>query len=135
MHLQFMKVFSSFKDIKVIKFSSVQDAFQGFTDKARKFFFFHMKFYFFELTQSNKTDIMHWFSRIGKINSEIVLSGMWAYGAVCQIKALATYIMICTGMRNQDGKQFLLKLPRMIIPLGKINIYLCLSWHWNGWGK
>ncbi|XP_047178981.1 arabinosyltransferase XEG113-like isoform X2 [Vigna umbellata] len=32
----FMKVFSSFKDIKVIKFSSVQDAFQGFTDKERE---------------------------------------------------------------------------------------------------
>ncbi|KAK8471618.1 hypothetical protein PHAVU_003G278500 [Phaseolus vulgaris] len=32
----FMKVFSSFKDVKVIKFSSVQDAFQGFTDKERE---------------------------------------------------------------------------------------------------
>ncbi|QCD81833.1 arabinosyltransferase XEG113-like [Vigna unguiculata] len=32
----FMKVFSSFKDIKVIKFSSVQDAFRGFTDKERE---------------------------------------------------------------------------------------------------
>ncbi|KAG4941042.1 hypothetical protein AAZX31_16G099800 [Glycine max] len=32
----FMKVFSSFKDVKVIKFSSVQEAFTGFTDKERE---------------------------------------------------------------------------------------------------
>ncbi|KAK7262809.1 hypothetical protein RJT34_30390 [Clitoria ternatea] len=32
----FMKVFSSFKDVKVIKFSSVQDAFTGFTTKERE---------------------------------------------------------------------------------------------------
>ncbi|CAL0313063.1 unnamed protein product [Lupinus luteus] len=33
---KFMKVFSSFKDVKVIKFSSVQDAFIGFTNKDRE---------------------------------------------------------------------------------------------------
>ncbi|KAJ7943988.1 arabinosyltransferase [Quillaja saponaria] len=32
----FMKVFSSFKDVKVIHFSSMQDAFLGFTDKKRE---------------------------------------------------------------------------------------------------
>ncbi|XP_061369986.1 arabinosyltransferase XEG113-like [Gastrolobium bilobum] len=32
----FMKVFSSFKDVKVIKFSSMQDAFTGFTNKERE---------------------------------------------------------------------------------------------------
>ncbi|XP_058767829.1 arabinosyltransferase XEG113-like isoform X2 [Vicia villosa] len=32
----FMKVFSSFKDVKVIKLSSVQDAFTGFTNKERE---------------------------------------------------------------------------------------------------
>lgn len=32
---QFIEVFSSYKDVKVIEFSSMQDAFQGFTDKAR----------------------------------------------------------------------------------------------------
>ncbi|KAK7360441.1 hypothetical protein VNO77_02434 [Canavalia gladiata] len=32
----FIKVFSSFKDVKVIKFSSVQDAFTGFTNKERE---------------------------------------------------------------------------------------------------
>ncbi|KAJ7953290.1 arabinosyltransferase [Quillaja saponaria] len=32
----FMKVFSSFKDIKVIQFSSMQDAFMSFTDKKRE---------------------------------------------------------------------------------------------------
>ncbi|XP_057415528.1 arabinosyltransferase XEG113-like isoform X2 [Lotus japonicus] len=32
----FMKVFSSFKDVKVIKFSSVLDAFTGFADKERE---------------------------------------------------------------------------------------------------
>ncbi|KAK7250704.1 hypothetical protein RIF29_33306 [Crotalaria pallida] len=32
----FMKVFSSFKDVKIIKFSSVQDAFTGFTNKDRE---------------------------------------------------------------------------------------------------
>ncbi|XP_044505463.1 arabinosyltransferase XEG113-like isoform X5 [Mangifera indica] len=31
----FQKVFSSFKDVKVIQFSSMQDAFVGFTDKTR----------------------------------------------------------------------------------------------------
>ncbi|KAL5172188.1 Arabinosyltransferase XEG113 [Glycine soja] len=36
----FMKVFSSLKDVKVIKFSTVQDAFTGFTDKAGTFCFF-----------------------------------------------------------------------------------------------
>lgn len=35
LNLQYMKVFSSFKDIKVIQFSSMQDAFSGFSDKAR----------------------------------------------------------------------------------------------------
>lgn len=35
-----MKVFSSLKDVKVIKFSTVQDAFTGFTDKAGTFCFF-----------------------------------------------------------------------------------------------
>lgn len=34
-NLQYMKVFSSFKDVKVIQFSSMQDAFTGFSDKAR----------------------------------------------------------------------------------------------------
>ncbi|RZB60543.1 Arabinosyltransferase isoform B [Glycine soja] len=101
----FMKVFSSFKDVKVIKFSSVQEAFTGFTDKARTFCFFDLK--------------------KGKINSETVLSGMWAYGVVCRITLLVTYIMICTGMRNQDGKQFLLKLLRMIIHLIEITLDLC----------
>lgn len=33
---KFKAVFSSFKDVKVIQFSSMQDAFQGFTDKARE---------------------------------------------------------------------------------------------------
>lgn len=32
----FKTVFSSFKDVKVIQFSSMQDAFPGFTDKARE---------------------------------------------------------------------------------------------------
>ncbi|RYQ81708.1 hypothetical protein Ahy_B10g100329 [Arachis hypogaea] len=32
----FMKIFSPFKDVKVIKFSSVQDAFTGFTNKERE---------------------------------------------------------------------------------------------------
>ncbi|KAI4327901.1 hypothetical protein L6164_020310 [Bauhinia variegata] len=32
----FLKVFSSFKDVKVIQFSSVQDAFTGFADKERE---------------------------------------------------------------------------------------------------
>lgn len=32
--MQFKTVFSSFKDVKVIQFSSMQDAFTGFTDKA-----------------------------------------------------------------------------------------------------
>lgn len=32
----FMKVFSSFKDVKVIQFSSMQDAFTGFKDKERE---------------------------------------------------------------------------------------------------
>nr|GLL18066.1 arabinosyltransferase XEG113 [Ipomoea trifida] len=32
----FKTVFSLFKDVKVIQFSSMQDAFQGFTDKARE---------------------------------------------------------------------------------------------------
>ena len=75
-------------------------------------------------------DAMHLFSRKGKKNSEIVLSGMWAYGAVCQITVLVIYIMICTGMRNQDGKQFLLKLLRMIIHRIEINLDLCLLKHW-----
>lgn len=35
LNLQYMKIFSSFKDIKVIQFSSMQDAFTGFSDKAR----------------------------------------------------------------------------------------------------
>lgn len=32
----FLEVFSSYKDVKVIEFSSMQDAFQGFTDKERE---------------------------------------------------------------------------------------------------
>ena len=43
LELQFMKVFSSFKDVKVIHFSSVQDAFTGFADKARPFCCFCFK--------------------------------------------------------------------------------------------
>lgn len=40
--MQFKTIFSSFKDVKVIQFSSMQDAFPGFTDKASLFdiFFF-----------------------------------------------------------------------------------------------
>lgn len=34
---QFKTVFSAFKDVKVLQFSSMQDAFQGFTDKASVF--------------------------------------------------------------------------------------------------
>ncbi|XP_039012605.1 arabinosyltransferase XEG113-like, partial [Hibiscus syriacus] len=34
--LQLKTVFSSFKDVKVIQFSSMQDAFHGFTDKTRE---------------------------------------------------------------------------------------------------
>lgn len=100
------------------------------------FAFFHLKFYFVELASNYKekkmllcADAMHLFSRKGKKNSEIVLSGMWAYGAVCQITVLVIYIMICTGMRNQDGKQFLLKLLRMIIHRIEINLDLCLLKH------
>lgn len=35
--LQLKTVFSSFKDVKVIQFSSMQDAFLGFTEKASPF--------------------------------------------------------------------------------------------------
>jgi hypothetical protein len=36
--IQFKAVFSTFKDVKVIQFSSMQDAFLGFNDKASLFF-------------------------------------------------------------------------------------------------
>ncbi|XP_070671834.1 arabinosyltransferase XEG113-like [Malus domestica] len=36
----FKTVFSSFKDVKIIQFSSMQDAFAGFTDKASLFIVF-----------------------------------------------------------------------------------------------
>ena len=35
-HTQFKAIFSSFNDVKVIKFSSVEDAFTGFSDKASR---------------------------------------------------------------------------------------------------
>jgi len=44
-----MKVFSSFKDVKVIKLSSVEDAFTGFANKVRPFCFSPFKVLHFEL--------------------------------------------------------------------------------------
>lgn len=35
LNVQLKMVFSSFKDIKIIQFSSMQDAFEGFTDQVR----------------------------------------------------------------------------------------------------
>ncbi|KAM0964101.1 hypothetical protein ACFX2I_022972 [Malus domestica] len=40
----FKTVFSSFKDVKIIQFSSMQDAFAGFTDKASLFIVFGFSF-------------------------------------------------------------------------------------------
>ncbi|KAJ1396827.1 Tetratricopeptide-like helical domain superfamily [Sesbania bispinosa] len=103
----FIKVFSSFKDVKVIQFSSMQDAFTGFMDKARLFCSFHLK--------------------KGKRDSENALNITRVYGAACWITLPVTYIMICTGMRNLDGSQFLLKLLQMIIHLGEEPFY----WKWQ----
>lgn len=46
LNFQFTKVFSSFRDVKVIQFSSMQDAFKGFTDKVRPFCLLCLKFCF-----------------------------------------------------------------------------------------
>ena len=43
--LQFKAVFSSFEDVKVIQFSSMQDAFLGFTDKASLFIKLQLLFF------------------------------------------------------------------------------------------
>jgi len=49
-----MKVFSSFKDVKVIKLSSVEDAFTGFANKVRPFCFPLFKVLHFELAPNIK---------------------------------------------------------------------------------
>lgn len=46
--MQFKTVFSSFKDVKVIQFSSMQDAFLGFADKVSLFVSLSFGFIFAE---------------------------------------------------------------------------------------
>jgi len=67
---------------------------------------------------------MHIFIRKGRTNLETVLNGMWVYGAACLITLLATFITICTGMRNLNGSLSLLKLLQMIIHHGEVNFRL-----------
>ncbi|CAN6547034.1 unnamed protein product [Malus baccata var. baccata] len=80
----FKTVFSSFKDVKIIQFSSMQDAFAGFTDKARE-------------------------EKFRNRAKRYVV-----YGAVWPNTLLVTYTMTCTGMRNQVGYLSLLEPLRMI---------------------
>ncbi|CAJ2646858.1 unnamed protein product [Trifolium pratense] len=87
----FMRVFSSFKDVKVIQFSTMQGAFTGFTNKARPFLSFCLKFCFLCLHQKFEElhghfpcpDAMHLFTLIrkGKIDSENELNITRVYGA------------------------------------------------------
>lgn len=122
--MQFKKVFSAFKDVKVIQFSSMQDAFLGFTDKAShsiSFFFPSSSIYFSSfisiITYLNCLQLNLF--RLEKIDSGIVWSGMLAYGVVCKITLQVTYIMTCTGMRNLVGNRSHLKPHRMITHPGE----------------
>lgn len=81
---------------------------------------------------------MHYFIRKGKIDSENVLNGTRVYGAACWITLLATFITICTGMRNLNGSQSLLKLLQMIIHLGEANfriMFVKTLWTGDTWKR
>lgn len=136
LNFQFMKVFSSFKDVKVIQFSSMQDAFTGFKDKARPILSFCLSFPSVFASKVWRIhihlpcpDAMYFciLIRKGKIDSENELNTTLVYGAVWLITLPVTYIMIYTGMRNLDGSQFLLKLLQMTIHLGEVNFRIICS--------
>lgn len=57
-------------------------------------------------------------TRLWRRSSEIVWTGMWAYGAVWSSVKLVTYIMTCTGTRNQGGSHTLQRLGNRTIHLG-----------------
>lgn len=57
-HIQLKMVFSSFKDVKVIQFSSMQDAFLGFMDKV--YFPLPLAVFCWHLFFKFHVKIMHW---------------------------------------------------------------------------
>ncbi|KAL5991448.1 hypothetical protein ACLOJK_012357 [Asimina triloba] len=107
----FTTIFSSFKDVKVIRFSSMEDAFQGFTDKASCLAVLTVCAFLSILSAEDILLCPNGLTESGKRGK--------GFGVAWWTMFPATYTMTYTGMRNLVGSPFCRQHPKRIVDLNR----------------